>query len=534
MGDSIAARWQRALSAIAVSALVAACATTPAAKAPHPYRLSSDAPASAAERERLAQRPDCIDHRQEVHAGASLAERQQAMAREVLAYQGVAEEALAMRSRAIRLVHELRDKLDRGEALSGRDLQRLNEGAARMIEMRAALFRISYAHECWLDDPVAVDPAEGALQATGIAMSLSSALLLYDNYVSAISLVRSDSRLRQHLNRSDTGFSIGSNELNHMAASFADPVNRDRVRRGLLWFETYGRPDAAIDDRSDEAYRYLVHLIEQSPSRQLVREVRPFEFFGNLIGFLTTLTFDTVQGARKEGMHVSSLVFGNAMGLVESRRGKLDGRAEVLSKVRQHVRAGDILLEKTPFRLTDAFIPGHFGHVAIWVGSEAELRQLGIWDHPAVRPHQAAISAGRGVVEALRSGVEMNPLRQFMNIDDLAVLRQNGLADADRAEAIVQALRQVGKEYDFNFEVQSTDRIVCSELVYHSYVHLDWPTERHLGRVTISPDNVAVRATGAGPLEVELLFHDGEEIASGRRAAMEDLVQAQVVRLARR
>lgn len=498
------------------------------------YALSSAQPGTAWERARLGSDAGCVEHRDAFHAGATIAEQQQALAREVLVYQGVVEEALAMRARSIRLLNELRDKAERREALSGRDLQRLNQGAAAMLEQRAALFRISLAHECWLDERIPADAQAAALQATGIAMSLSAALVLYDNYLSAISLFRADLKLRQHLNRADSGFAIREGELNRIAASFASPENRSRVRRALVWFETNGRAEAAAEDGGDEAYRYLVQLIEQSPSRNIVRQARPLEFFGNMFGLFSTLSFDTLLGLKKEGVHVSSLLFGSAVGLVESRRGKLDARPEVLAKLTSTARAGDILLEKTPFRLTDAFIPGHWGHVAVWVGNEAELRQLGVWEHSAVRPHHAAIRAGRSVVEALRSGVEMNTLAHFLNVDDLALLRQDGSPDAQRAEVVVQALRQVGKAYDFNFDVQSTDRIVCSELVYHSYVDLDWPTERHLGRVTISPDNIAVRATKLGPLSVALLYHDGDEIASGRGEAMEGLVQAQVIRLARR
>ena len=106
----------------------------------------------------------------------------------------------------------------------------------------------------------------------------------------------------------------------------------------------------------------------------------------------------------------------------------------------------------------------------------------------------------------------MNPLQQFMNIDDLAVLREPTLPPAQRAEVILHALRQVGKGYDFNFDVVSTDRIVCSELVYHTYSHRQWPTARYLGRATISPDNVALRALPGEELDVVLLFHDGQAI----------------------
>ncbi|WP_374758519.1 YiiX/YebB-like N1pC/P60 family cysteine hydrolase [uncultured Deefgea sp.] len=56
---------------------------------------------------------------------------------------------------------------------------------------------------------------------------------------------------------------------------------------------------------------------------------------------------------------------------------------------------------------------------------------------------------------------------------------------------ILTALAQVGKEYDFNFDVVMRQRIVCSELVYVVFPELPWPISKALGRDTISPDNVA-------------------------------------------
>lgn len=509
------------------AALAASAGVTWAEEA---YSLSSAVPPDHGERMVLLAGGDCGDHTRNTHGGASLAEKQQAMERELLAYQGLAEEALVMRAQAIRLVHTLREKLDRREPLSGHDLQLLNQGATDLIAQRSALLRASVAHECWLDEPVPADPAAARLQQTGIAMSLSAALVLYDNYLSAISLYRNDPKLRKHLNRADRGYALQEGELNRVAVSFASATNRQRVRKGLEWFEQHG--DSGTE--TDEGYRYLTQLIDQSPSRQMVRRARPVAFLGNMFNFFGTLTFDTLLNLKDEGVNVTSLLFGNAVGLVESRRGKLDGRPEVLEKVASEVRAGDILLEKTPFRLTDAFIPGHWGHVAVWVGNEAELRALGIWDHPVVRPYQDNIRAGRGVVEALRSGVEMNTLARFLNVDDLGVLRQAAIDDKTRAEVILQALRQVGKAYDFNFDVESTDRIVCSELVYHAYGHLQWPTVRRLGRVTISPDNVAIRAAGEGPLTVAVLYHDGQEVAESPCQAMARLVHRPVVELASR
>lgn len=450
---------------------------------------------------------ECASHGAQFHADSNSAMRKAAMTDEIAAYQSLAEEALSMRAQAIALYHELREKQRRGEPFSGNDLLRLNSGAAAMLAQREKLLALSVAHECWIDDPRPADAVDAQVQSSGIALSLSAALLLYDNYLSAIALYRADNGLRQHLNRTDKAFDLQEGRLNRIALSFASPLNRLRVRRALRWF------DENVYDLAggDEGYRYLVQLIEQSPARNIVREVQPVQFVGRLAGFFSAISFDTLMELKDQGVFVPSMLFGNAVGLVESRRGKLDAQPELEARVSGALRAGDILLEKTPFRLTDSSIPGHWGHVAIWIGTPGELRELGIWEHPVVRRHHREIESGRSVVEALRSGVKMNPLQHFMNIDDLAVLREPTMPAAQRAQVIVQALRQVGG-YDFNFDAVSTDRIVCSELVYHVYNHHHWPTARHLGRVTISPDNVALRALPGDILDVVLLFHDGQAV----------------------
>ncbi len=461
-----------------------------------------------AEERAVAEHQACKAHRVLEHAGDSASVQAESMQREIANYQQLAEEVLTTRAQAIELYHALRAKLEHNEPFSGGDLLRLNRGAAALLAQREALFAYSVAHECWLDDPLPDDDDAARIQASGIALSLSAALLLYDNYLSAIALYRADPKLRRHLNREDKAFDLQEGRLNRIAMSFASPHNRHRVRRAIRWFEEHGQRRIGDDDGS----RYLTQLIEQSPARNVVRKIHPAQFVGRIGAFLSTIGFDTFAALKDHGVFVASMLFGNAVGLVESRRGKLDARPEIEARVSSALRAGDILLEKTPFRLTDSFIPGHWGHAAIWIGTPDELRELGIWDHPLVRTYRREIESGRGAVEALRSGVKMNPLQQFMNIDDLAVLREPTLPPAQRAEVILHALRQVGKGYDFNFDVVSTDRIVCSELVYHTYSHRQWPTARYLGRATISPDNVALRALPGEELDVVLLFHDGQAI----------------------
>jgi len=182
----------------------------------------------------------------------------------------------------------------------------------------------------------------------------------------------------------------------------------------------------------------------------------------------------------------------------------------------------DILLEKTPFRLTDKLIPGHFGHVAIWTGTKAELVGLGVWNDEHVKRYADQLvegvtsdssKEGHQIIEALRSGVQLSTLDHFMNIDDFAILRpifQDKSRDRLTQQAVVMAFRQLGKKYDFNFDVNTTDKIVCSELAYVSFPSIDWPTQKTLGRYNISPDNVAQLAWNNVPLQLIVLYHDGQ------------------------
>jgi len=112
-----------------------------------------------------------------------------------------------------------------------------------------------------------------------------------------------------------------------------------------------------------------------------------------------------------------------------------------------------------------------------------------------------------------------------MNVDDVAIVREPGTSDKERARVIIRTLRQVGKEYDFNYDVETTDKIVCSQLVYLAYTDISWPTDKVVGRYTIGPDNVAFKAINNGPLKLVTFYHDGKRVDEDAEALMEELMQ---------
>lgn len=466
----------------------------------------------------------CREHAAAVHGQASEAARTAALDREIEDYQIMVEASLVYRAETLQLVERIKATMERREPIAGSDLAELNAGLAEHLALRKDLYRIAEAHECWLDANGPAGDMTPAQRLKGIMISLSAALVLYDNYLLAMSLYQEEPRLRMLLNNKDVGYGIDYGELNRVSMAFASEEIRNRVRRGIVWYED--RIEHVRDQLAQDRHLlFLDQLITQSPSYSMTRRFSPLAYLGHKIGFYVPFSVEVLLRLKDEGLNLTSMIFGNTVGLVESRRGKLHGRDEVAAELAGDLRAGDLLVERTPFRLTNSFIPGRWGHAAMWVGTEAELQALGIWDDPVVRPHQEAIRAGRQVVEALRSGVELNPLDRFLNVDDVAVLRHGNPEPAEKAEAILQALRQVGKRYDFNFDVETRDRLSCAELLYHAYGRVDWPTRRQLGRAVIIPDDIAARALGGGPLAVVSLYDDGARVAGDPGQALARLMK---------
>ena len=123
------------------------------------------------------------------------------------------------------------------------------------------------------------------------------------------------------------------------------------------------------------------------------------------------------------------------------------------------------------------------------------------------------IEQNRGVLEALRPGVELNTFEHFLNIDDLAVIRAKSLNDKQKRAYLLNAFKQIGKAYDFNFNVETHREIVCSELAFVVFDDFEWPVEKSVGRFTVSPDHIAVKAIGNdAPLKPLLIYHDGKKL----------------------
>lgn|GEM_PF-4387863 len=198
----------------------------------------------------------------------------------------------------------------------------------------------------------------------------------------------------------------------------------------------------------------------------------------------------------REGSQIVSGTYGNVVGKIKWRTGFLMENQEAIQVIKETLRPLDIIINKTGNKLTDKNIPGHFGHVAVYLGDEKQLRDLGVWQQDWFAPYRARIKRGQTILEMTRKGMNLADVPETLEADEVAILRLNKtILDFSNQNEIIETMRQgiqqFGKEYDFNFDRNLTSRITCAELLLPMFPNLPLDSERILGRSSVSPDNVA-------------------------------------------
>ncbi len=309
------------------------------------------------------------------------------------------------------------------------------------------------------------------------------ALDRYQSFLINFEPFYSTTKFRRYINDEDLSFKIQKNELHKRLMELLDQAYAKKIALDIDSISNTDSNDTyTIEVLTHPALSFVKNSKKIDALNVLYKKYAKSDLRNDRLVDLT----DRVSGR-----------FGNTAGSIRWRKGHLLKNKKIHQEILAELKPLDIITEKTYFALTDKFIPGHFGHNAIWLGTKEELIGLGLWDHEAIVPFQKDIEAGKSILEVDRSGTHLKSLEVFMNIDEFAILRlkEINFTTARLEEIYTVALSQIGKIYDFNFDVETTDKLVCSELLYQSFTNIHWPTQSYLTntklkRTTISPDNV--------------------------------------------
>jgi uncharacterized protein YycO len=432
------------------------------------------------------------------------------------------ERSLVFREKVAANLAKLNDYTKQDKPFSPALIDNLSQAIQKEIDLMRPILATVAQHGCWIKhEDLEVDDH---IKLKGNMIVLATLVSLYDEYGTVFAVISENDRLRRFLNNADSGYDRDEYLLESLTNMFIDS---DLLSYTTDLIQEYSDGQAVVEQlaQDDENLAYLVQIVEQSKSFPVLLKMDFFDAANYRRKVRRRVTSDTLKDIGRTTINGLSEGFSNAVGDYEERKGLLYQDKQVENHLISQLKIGDILLEKTPFRLTDSMIPGHWGHAAIWLGSEQELKDIGLWQHPLVKRYHQQIQTGELVAESLRSGTQLSTLTHFLNVDDIAIVRSKKvLTKAQLRETILLALRQLGKAYDFNFDVETTDKIVCSQLVYLAYSHIDWPTVSTLGRYTISPDNIAVKALNDGPFELSLFYHQGKVVTDSPLLLMQQLM----------
>ena len=389
---------------------------------------------------------------------------------------------------------------------------------SRYLALRKALFHIAFRH---------MDYAElsGELSDQSFLLAYASGLSLYRNAVLFVVFFKDQPNARRKLNEASPEIGIPPGMFDEMYVNITTSANVQLVLDGV---EEFGERRASLARSSLLETPELAGLLERLDGYEAELATAYDDLSTGRRDVLWSRVKSRIANPAYRAQSFVSVMVGHirtplhAPGLSPS---------SINSDVRPKLQPGDILFTRRDGYLSNAFLPGNWGHAAMYLGSAEELRALG--DNPKLDATLTEVGyAGAdkdgypyAVIEAIGEGVRLSSLEFAIEANLLAVLRPK-LSDQQKQDAALAALELNGTPYDFAFDVFSQDKIICTELVYRAYSpHLDGGFEEVMGRKTLKPDGM-IRAISpaANASSTELVIFgsavDGELVPKSLEALM--------------
>ncbi|MDP3643051.1 MAG: YiiX/YebB-like N1pC/P60 family cysteine hydrolase [Bacteroidota bacterium] len=275
--------------------------------------------------------------------------------------------------------------------------------------------------------------------------------------------------------------------LNYKKAFQKNRFLRRTINRGDL---AYGIPANTLSQTqqflwSDKMNRS--YLVEHEKDERATHTIA---------GFLLSNSVDNWQSYLYKTVYFLSKIFGQFAGQFH---GKIDKKTNAML-LRSHLQEYDIVLQKSLTHLTEKFIPGYFGHVGVYLGNDL-------------------------MIETPRSGVRICPTEEFSNGEIYLIVRPVNLSEFQKQKIRASLMNQLGKKYDFNFDSQSPDRIVCSDLVCLAYDYVDWQTKMRAGHYITSPDDLVRTMLDHSDFSFEMYLNQGQYISKPDSAFIQELLK---------
>lgn len=153
------------------------------------------------------------------------------------------------------------------------------------------------------------------------------------------------------------------------------------------------------------------------------------------------------------------------------------------------LQPGDVIITRHDLVASNLFLPGHWPHAALYIGSEEDRKRLGI------EVEEQIMSRWKGdirTLEAQKDGVLFRPLNETLNVDELIIVRPE-LSTSEISTGLSRVCQHEGKGYNFDFDFFRSDKLVCTEVIYRAFDNLgkiEFKLVERAARFSLSAENI--------------------------------------------
>lgn len=296
-------------------------------------------------------------------------------------------------------------------------------------------------------------------------------------------------RVRQLLNLPETRWGIPAGVFDSVQRELLDTTYQDMIFAAETAYLQLGRSaakDSPLHNMIEKSQAEIAGISEFGIRASVNRALRDAKDNAtDLYQYIQTFTATVVGDFKVNQREIDNLI-----------------GADDLHGFHQALKPGDMLIERRNWYASNAFLPGFWPHGAMYVGTVQEMKDAGIYDlvrdkilEFADDDEKSEYKSGKAhaqslrdildeferpaaenryehhhVIEAVSEGVILNTIEHSAGeATSVCAFRPVLLSDAQIASAVARAYYYLGRDYDFDFNFESPNTLVCTEVLYRCY-----------------------------------------------------------------
>ncbi|NNF16525.1 MAG: hypothetical protein HKN70_07235 [Gammaproteobacteria bacterium] len=311
--------------------------------------------------------------------------------------------------------------------------------------------------------------------------------------------------MQRKLNEAFPEYRIKRKQYSAIFSAYTDASNMMRLNDAIKLVRKKRRKIRSL--RQDE---FVGDIVGQMPKLLAYLDISKRSYLKRALAYLRHKWRRRGASARHKTMFALFEVGGRLAAKLNPGKEKQVTPA-VQEQLLEILQPGDIFVTRHRYALTNYFLPGTWPHAALYIGSEQQREGLGIKVSPPIAHRWRGAKC---TLEALRDGVLFRPLTETLNVDAVVVVRPNLSHDGIRT-GIERIVRHEGKLYNFDFDFFSSDRFVCTEIVYRAFDGLEnvqIPLTDRAGRKTLTAEDILDLAIDTPMFDLVAVFGYPAEI----------------------